>query len=334
MTGDYWKLVAPECRLERLAPGVLLLFTDNSSMIVSVRMEREGRASRIRVKSQFAFLNNSITGKFKPRAKVKECVEEMIGSGGRAMLLPPLVSRKKSSWVFYGWLAIPIFLTVVLLNYYSKSSLLQLLIGLAGIYIAGPIGIAIGAMVFGAQRWEILGQERLGVTPGNVHEYALAVERGELWRGALPAGAAVSPELQVERIRGEYGRLRGDLVYRVECPALFDPVVPRTAAFERALVEFDDDPSSERADRVELAFVLARQHAERVGIRHAAPEFRDGLRRAVKAARLVVGAGTEGERDAALGQLQRILDSLALYYLPDRVSRPALTGGTNHPEQC
>lgn len=136
----------------------------------------------------------------------------------------------------------------------------------------------------------------------------------------------------MERIRGEYGRLRGDLIYRVECPALFDPVVPRTAAFERALVEFDDDPSSERADRVELAFVLARQHAERVGIRHAAPEFRDGLRRAVKAARLVVGAGTEGERDAAIGQLQRILDSLALYYLPDRVSRPVLTDGTNHPE--
>ena len=81
-----------------------------------------------------------------------------------------------------------------------------------------------------------------------------------------------------------------------------------------------------------LAFVLARQHAERVGIRHAAPEFRDGLRRAVKAARLVVGAGTEGERDAALGQLQRILDSLALYYLPDRVSRPVLTDGTNHTE--
>jgi len=80
---------------------------------------------------------------------------------------------------------------------------------------------------------------------------------------------------------------------------LFDPVVPRTAAFERALVEFDDDPSSERA---------------------------------VKAARLVVGAGTEGERDAAIGQLQRILDSLALYYLPDRVSRPVLTDGTNHPE--
>ena len=37
---------------------------------------------------------------------------------------------------------------------------------------------------------------------------------------------------------------------------MFDPVVSRTAAFERALVEFDDDPSSERA--VSLGWLWAR----------------------------------------------------------------------------
>ena len=47
-------------------------------------------------------------------------------------------------------------------------------------------------------------------------------------------------------------------------------------------------------------------------------------RRAGKAAHLAAGAATEGERQASLAQVKRILDSLALYYLPTIREKPAL----------
>ena len=338
MSGIHWQLAGPDARLRDYEPCVLLVYDDARSRILKVAGDADGR--QLRVTSPMArlpfaekeFPENDFRLSYS--AMIGELAERSLGSRARVMFLPPLQPSGSLAFVVGICLGVLLVLATIFLlggdrplGISGVGVLFLPLAALLEIYVVVPV--VVDSLV---KRYRILGQEKLGVTPGNVHEYALAVERGELWRGALPAGAAVSPGLQVERIRGEYGRLRGDLIYRVECPALFDPVVPRTAAFERALVEFDDDPSSERADRVELAFVLARQHAERVGIRHAAPEFRDGLRRAVKAARLVVGAGTEGERDAAIGQLQRILDSLALYYLPDRVSRPVLTDGTNHPE--
>ena len=57
------------------------------------------------------------------------------------------------------------------------------LAALLEIYVVVPV--VVDSLV---KRYRILGQEKLGVTPGNVHEYALAVERGELWRGLCLLG--------------------------------------------------------------------------------------------------------------------------------------------------
>ena len=339
MSGVHWQLAGADVRLADHEPCVLLVFDDTRSRILKIAGNVGDR--QLRVTSPMARLPLAETEfaendfRLSYSATMGELARRALGPRARVMFLPPLLRCGSLNFVVGVCLGVLLVLvTVFLLNsgrilgVGGMGVLLLPLTTLLEIYVVVPV--VVDSFI---KRYRILGQERLGVTPGNVHEYALAVERGELWRGALPAGAAVPPRLQVERIRSEYGGLRGDVVYRVECPALFDPVVPRTAAFERALVEFDDDPSPERADRVELAFALARQHAERVGIRHAAPEFRDGLRRAAKAARLAVGAGTVGERDAALGQVQRILDSLALYYPPERVFRRALTDGVSDPEE-
>lgn len=181
------------------------------------------------------------------------------------------------------------------------------------------------------KRLRLLGQEELGVDLDSVHEFALAIETGTWWHGKLPAAASGNPSLRVERIRDQYAALRLDLVYRIENPALFDPAVPTTSEFEAALAGFDPTGDLKQralqAHRIELAFALAREHAERAGIRHAEQQHRSDLRRAVKAARLAAQATTPGERTAALAQVQRILDSLALYYLPRKAELKALPSG-------
>ncbi len=180
----------------------------------------------------------------------------------------------------------------------------------------------------------LLGQEEFGVDLDSVHEFALAIEKGTWWHGKLPAAASGNPGLRVERIRDQYATLKLDLVYRIENPALFDPAVPTTSEFEAALAGFDPTGNlkqrAEQAHRIELAFALAREHAERAGMRHVAQQHRSDLRRAAKAARLAVGSSTPGERAAALAQVQRILDSLALYYLPRQAELKALPSGDPH----
>lgn len=173
-------------------------------------------------------------------------------------------------------------------------------------------------------RMEFLGSSR--IVEEEVLEHALALERGVAWeRGGSPrtAGNRVDDAHQrVASVRQAYGELRSDLVFRIEHPALFDPADPTTAAFERALAAFTAHDGAgpgeveERAARVEVAFNVALRHARRRGLRHVPANHRGDVRRAAKAARLAAGATTDGERTASLRQVQRILDSLALYYLP------------------
>ena len=126
----------------------------------------------------------------------------------------------------------------------------------------------------------------------------------------------------VDEIREEFGLLSTDIVYRIDYPALFDTAVPATEQFHAALIRFDNATGlpvgkvEDLAAEVEVAYAVARDNAETVGHRHLPEAARDDARRAADAARLAQGAGTEGERVAAMTQVQRILDSLALYYLP------------------
>lgn len=139
---------------------------------------------------------------------------------------------------------------------------------------------------------------------------------------------------RVEIVKAAYGALLTDLVYRIENSALFDPAVEQTREFTLLLARWDDDHARLAADEVaslarelELSFATARAHAEAIGLAHLPAESRAEAGRAVKAVHLARGASTDGERAAAIDRVNRILASLALYYLPDPVeTRQALTG--------
>lgn len=129
---------------------------------------------------------------------------------------------------------------------------------------------------------------------------------------------------RVATVQQDYGALVSDIVYRIENSALFDSAVPATASYQTALIRFDDAVAADVplqqlddiAAEVEIAYAVARDHAETVGIAHLPATARPSAERAAKAARLAARASTEGERVASLQQVVKILDSLALYYLP------------------
>lgn len=318
-----WSLINPTLELRSLAPCDLLVFTDTKS--ISIDLELKGGGLMISNALSHDFFKE--TPELKARATVGELARSALGPKAQVMALPPVIRRKGPVHLLgAAWLLS----SLALLAWATGIGVFEtIFFGLGGSLIMLPLLLGFGYFMMAKyiNMDVIVGADALGVKPSTVHAYALAVSRGELWHGALPAGAPVPPSLHVTRIREEYARLRTDLVYRIENPALFDSAVPTTAAFEQALVDFDDAPEEERehrATQVEVRFTVAMQHAERVGIRHAEPEHRDELTRAAKVARLAASANSDGERRAALTQLQRILDSLALYYLPSRIDHPEL----------
>lgn len=147
---------------------------------------------------------------------------------------------------------------------------------------------------------------------------------------AYPPSATPPPKSRLDRaldriddVREEYGQLKLDIVYHIDNPALFDGDCPTTAQFLAALWEADHlregaatSTVEALASKIEVAYAVAREHAERVGLQHLPKDKRAEGRRASKAARLVTAGATEGERAAARTQLRSILESLALYYLP------------------
>ena len=142
---------------------------------------------------------------------------------------------------------------------------------------------------------------------------------------------------RVGDVKAAYGELLSDLVYRIENPALFDSKVPATKEFELLLMRWDDEEkglSPETAARLagelELAFAAARKNAETLGIRHLPRTARKNGQKAAHAARLAQQATTTGEREAAMATVIRLLDALALYYMPTPHDIPKMLTG-EHP---
>lgn len=129
---------------------------------------------------------------------------------------------------------------------------------------------------------------------------------------------------RVAELKAEYGALLSDLAYRIEYPALFDPMFPATRAFTAALISWDsatdDDLSgpewSALAADLRVLFDTARTQAEAIGLDHLPAEAREPAGRALKAAQLAASTTHDGERAAALDAAVEILEGLALYYLP------------------
>lgn len=159
----------------------------------------------------------------------------------------------------------------------------------------------------------------------------IAVNGGYLTlKDLVDAGPPASVRLQgalamADEVKTTYGRMLADVAYRIEQSALFDSAVATTRSFDNAMAVWDDldtdhapeDEVVRKAGMLKLAFANARAHAEMVGLSHLPATARNEARRAAGAARLAAGAKTDAERAAAQQQVNRILRSLALYYLPD-----------------
>ena len=196
----------------------------------------------------------------------------------------------------------------------------------------------------GGGLWALLRRRRGAriLTAGDLHldgsnlvDYAIARRLGERPDVLSDDGRTARASRRIDDIRADYGRRAADIAYRIENSALFDAAVPTTAAFEAALVRCDAEapalsPSELEglATDLEISYSVAVDHAETVGFQHLPSTARDDARRAHKAAQLADGAATDGEREAAVAQVIRILSSLALYYLPaPEAARRELTDG-------
>lgn len=145
--------------------------------------------------------------------------------------------------------------------------------------------------------------------------------------------ASTTAAARVAEVKAEYGDLLSDVVYRIECSALFDNSVDLSRAFTLVMMKWDDDESrstpaalDKLSREVRLAFDTARRNAEAIGVEHLPRTARRAAGRAVKAARLATEGATVGERSAALDQLSRLLAELDLQYLPDRTEVPRMIG--------
>lgn len=166
-------------------------------------------------------------------------------------------------------------------------------------------------------------------------EWALTSKEGTVRAIEFPL-PDLAEEAQIDDVKEEYGRLLSDIVYRIECPALFDPHQPVSKEFTLALLQWDnndgvanDDERRELARRVRATFAAARANAERIGMDHLPVDARGKAGTALKAARLAVDEKAPApERETALRRAVEILDQLALYYLPTGAqARRAITGG-------
>lgn len=165
----------------------------------------------------------------------------------------------------------------------------------------------------------------LHVSPGSIRAGEKTWGVGALLeRVPTPGNRLAQCQARVEAVKQEYGRLRGDLVYRIENSALFDADDPLTRQFETALVLWDDvnptTPTPEmlrRTGMVEVTFATARASAETVGLAHLPPAVRADADRAAKAARLALVSDAEAERRIATDRVAGILRRLNLEHLPD-----------------
>ena len=140
----------------------------------------------------------------------------------------------------------------------------------------------------------------------------------------LPRDRSTDADERVNAVKEEYGRLLSDIAYRVEFPALFDAGDPCGEKLALVLFEWDStsarleaDEKIEMAAAIETAFRIAREHAERVGMRHFPPEARGRAEKVLHCIRVARDtAATSAERRAAMKAAIDILEDLALYYLP------------------
>ena len=331
MRPPFWQSVALDTPVEDLVDVPLLILpTDHTSAVVAtIGHYNEGSRPVRSVKASDLDsppVQRDLSGG--TLADVVRLVSR--GTGHEAIALPPVDWAGRAEGLRLQW---PVTILV--------GVIVAVLLVLPGLPVLAGFAIPIAAAA-AAITWSLLRRRRptrirtagdLRLDSSNLVDYAIARRLGERPEALTDDQRRGRITARMDAVRAEYGRLSADIVYRIEASALFDPASAPTKSFEVALVRADTEAGSledldELATELEIAFSVARDHAETVGIGHLPATAREDARRASKAARLASRAATEGEREAALAQVVRILDALALHYLPapDTARRQLTTG--------
>ena len=324
MIFNAWQRVPMDLQWKDFAPGAVLLHTDDDAVVVDARLKKD----EDKVKLTIQRLNGERYEKeVEGKQTLPKAYDGTLHSDLRAVALPGVIWSRDG--LFTPRNLVAILATAIVMSFMLASGAgMWYLAFVAG----GGAGMAVRRYWKGDREVEFLAPDRLGLTMETILPYVLAREQGKLW--VPPTYGANRRQLALQRvdaIRNTYLELREDIIERIERPALFDPAVPATAEFEAALVRFEDiddntptEMLDELASEVEVTFNVAQANAERLGLEHLPEDARSAARRAGKAARLAQGASTDGEREASLRQVKKILDSLALYYLPTLDERLAI----------
>lgn len=325
MDYEFWQPLDPETEIRNLIPfSALLLPETGEAGIIAEYFHNPDSAATTPYTMNYQRLPSQASRSTRlilPRdATVGEKARQLLGTDAVFILpLPPVQWSRRGR----PWRGRPV-----------AAALAAALTGAATLIFGGTTGawwfLPLAALAFGLvwltaverMPMRILAPGDLELDRSNVVEYARGRLRGERpeIRSREQRRAAILE--RVEQIKADYGRLSTDIIYRIENSALFDSSDPTTAQFQTALITFDGDDGTdlarleELAGEVEVRFAVAQDHAETLGLHHLPRENRDTARRASNAARLAERATTDGERVASMRQVARILDSLALYYLP------------------
>lgn len=330
---EMWQPVPDPTTWREIAPGAVLAYDDNDAVVIDSRFKDHDQIS---LKLQ-RLDGERYTEQARADKPIHVRARKLFASDSevRVVTLPAVIWRDDGLFAPRNLAAIAASVAVATLMI-TQGGAGQLYLAFLS---AGFVAVGVRRLFKEGNELSFLAPDRLGITMETVHDFALAREQGKLW---VPPTAGADPRQlafrRVEAIRQRYLELREDIAYRIECSALFDPIEPTTAEFESALVAFDDvndqTPTDELdlyASEVEVTFNVAQANAERLGLSHLPESARDDARRAGKAARLATNATSEGERQASLSQVRRILDALAIYYLPRLDERLALEQGQATP---
>lgn len=331
MPREYWEPVDPSAELKDLVPISVLVTTDqrDDALIAEFFWSAEASSQEPFI-MRFIRTNRSdrVTAlQLKAHSRIGEKASELMSTSAiRIVALPPVQwSRRGEPRRGRLPIGIALALTVGLAS--------PALGGATGAFWALPLAAAAFGLVWligvKPEPMRILVPGDLHLDASNVVEYARRRELGERPEQQNIRDRRASIHARVEDIKAEYGRLSTDVVYRIENSALFDSSEDATERFQAALIRWDTNPDDsvavleELAGEVEVSFAVAQDHAETVGLSHLPSQAQDAGRRASNAARLAQRATTEGERLASMRQVARILDALALYYLP-RIDKETL----------
>lgn len=325
MNHEFWQPLDPQTPIEGLVPFTALLLPERGESGIIAHYAYNPEAGAVAPYVMQYQRTHSPAARLTRLSLSREAVigtkaADLLGTSRVSVLpLPPVQwSRRGRPWRGRA----------------VAASLAAALVAAATLVFGGTTGawwfLPLAAAAFGLVWWtaverlpmRILAPGDLQLDRSNVVEYARGRLRGERpeIRSREQRRAAIIE--RVEQIKADYGRLSTDIIYRIENAALFDTADPVTTRFQTALISFDTNQDQglnrleELAGEVEVTFAVAQDHAETVGLHHLPEGNRDAARRASNAARLAERATTDGERIASMHQVARILDSLALYYLP------------------